>query len=199
MGKKKKTPRKRVKTRGKKIVRKTPPCKPRSSLLKSRILFKQREEQLAEKVALRSKVKTLFEMGLSISEIARKVGRNRVFVRTWCKAKTFLDKKRSGRPRTALTKKTMRALKQCEGKTGQSTRVLASKFNISNASVSRGFEELGLFSYRRPRQSKLKENHIKMRYECAKRYRHAPVEFWEQFFNNRRKTLGGEWVFQLAK
>ena len=93
MGKKKKTPRKRANCRGKKIVRKTPPAKPRPFMLKSRILFREREEKLAEKVALRSKVKTLFEMGLNINQIAKKVGKNRVFVRTWCKAKTFLDKK----------------------------------------------------------------------------------------------------------
>ena len=85
-------------------------------------------------------------------------------------------------PRSALTPQNLRKMKKCANKTGQSNRVVAKRLGFSKSSSSRGFlHELGLPAYRRPKQSKLTEKHIKMRYECSKVWKDAPIETWEEF------------------
>ena len=89
MAKKKKTPRKVVKTSKrrvkKKCFRSPASSSTRQNLLKSRVLFKhdKKELELAAKVALRAKVATLHSLGLSERKIEKLVGKSRCFVRTW--------------------------------------------------------------------------------------------------------------------
>ena len=155
----------------------------RQNLLKSRVLFKhdKKELELAAKVALRAKVATLHSLGLSERKIEKLVGKSRYFVRTWKNETCFLDKPGRGRKRTALTPKNLRKLEGCELKDDQSNRRVGKKLGISKSSVSRGFLGLGMPARKRPKASKLKPNHVKWRFACAKNYRHASPEFWENF------------------
>ena len=59
-------------------------------------------------------------------------------------------------------------MESCEGKLGQSVSVLSKHLDISAGSVSSGFKKLGLFAYRRSVQSRLRQKHIKERYEVSK-------------------------------
>ena len=75
----------------------------------------------------------------------------------------------------------MGKLAACEGKLGQSKTILRDRLGISSGSISNGFKKLGLFAYRRGVQSRLKQNHIRIRFKVSKVMGHKLIKFWERF------------------
>ena len=115
------------------------------------------------------------------ADIACKLKKSPSFVSKWCRATEFFDSPRSGRPVTALTPENLKKLNECEGKLGQSNRVMGAKLGFSKSSASRGFQKLNLFAYRRGVQSRMKPKHIKQRYRVSNIMRLKPIAFWERF------------------
>ena len=116
------------------------------------------------------------------------MGKSPGWVNKWhAETENFDDAERSGRTRTALTPKNLKHLEDCEGKTGQSVRIVGERLGMGKTSASRGFKEVGLTSYRRPKQSKLTDKHEEMRFECAMKHKDKPVTFWEDILNTDEK------------
>ena len=133
---------------------------------------------------------TLFQKaGMQQAEIARILNKSKSWVSKWCNATEFFDAPRKGRPVTALTPENLAKLEECEGKLGQSNRVMGPKLGISKSSVSRGFKKLNLYAYRRGIQSKMRAKHIKQRYAISKIMRppFKTVKFWEKFLVSDEK------------
>ena len=133
-------------------------------------------------ISKRAAVATLAQhTDLCDQAIANKLEVSPKFVRKWKNKTSFETPKRSGRPRNALTPTNMKKIRKCAGKSDQSVRRLATRYKISKSSVSRGFLQQGLPSLRRPKQSKLKPQHIQWRYECAAKFKSLAPKDWEKF------------------
>ena len=131
--------------------------------------------------------------GMSHELIAQKLNRSTRWVRKWSKENRFEDGERSGRPTTALTPTNLRKLRECKGKPDQSVRILASRLDIGKSSSSRGFLKQGLKSFKRPKQSKLTQRHMDIRYETAEKFKDKPPEWWENVLSTDEKlwTVNG--------
>ena len=119
-------------------------------------------------------------------DIARALNKSPSWVVKYCKRdlkkpESFYDAPRSGAAVTALTPENMKVLAACEGKLGKSVTVLRDQLGISTGAISNGFKKLGLFAYRRGVQSRLKQNHITIRFKVSKVMRHKLIKFWERF------------------
>lgn len=183
MGRKKKTP-------VKKIRRKKP-----VKLLNSQKLLQQKNDEFFAK---RAQVAALAQhTDLSNSAIAYKLRVTEGFVRKWKDSTDFTTSPRSGRPRTKLTTKNLKKLRNWAGKDDKSVRYCSEKLKMSKSSASRGFLEQGLKSFRKPKQSKLKKHHIKWRYECAKKFKDEPPEFWERFLITDEKLWTTNGMFNV--
>ena len=116
---------------------------------------------------------TLFQKaGMKQAKICKILKKSSSWVSKWCRATEFFDSPRSGRPVTALTPENLEKLDQCEGKVGQSNRVVGPILGISKSSASRGFKKLHLYAYRRGVQSRMRPKHVKQRYVVSKVMRH---------------------------
>ena len=94
-------------------------------------------------------------------KLGRTQTHNGAHTQKWCHCDHFEEADREGRPRTALTAKNLRKLGECEGKSNQSVRIVGPRLKMGKSSASRGFKELNLVAYKRPKQSKLLKRHIK--------------------------------------
>jgi transposase len=147
-----------------------------------------------EEAQLRAQCRALAQYaGMPQTSIAEKLNRSEGWVSKWTGVDNFEDATRPGRPRTALTPSNMEKLSQCRGKTRQSCAVVAKRLDIGKSSVSRGFLEQDLPALRRPRQSKMTENHEEMRMETAENFKDEPPQFWDDVMSTDEKiwTVNG--------
>ena len=151
-------------------------------------------DALIQKITARAQAAALVQAGISVRNAAKQIKKSSSFVQKWAQATQFEDASRSGRPATALTPKNLKKMKRTEGKSNNSNRKLGQSMNISKSSVSFGFlHKLGMPSYRRDKDSKMKQNHIRWRYECSKIHRFHSPTWWEQLLITDEKiwTVNG--------
>lgn len=121
----------------------------------------------------RAEIAALHNAGLTDNQIAKKIGCTRATVSRWKNERSvatpFQDKKRSGRPSKLTPALQLKIQKIARAKKRRSTRIVARQLrqqklaNISHESVRQALRSGGLSPFKRRKQPRLLERHIRQR------------------------------------
>lgn len=159
------------------------PIKKRKLVECSKLIFS--ETQLS-KLITRVRTIQLLEVGWNNTEISEKLKLSKRTVITIKKScsfdniNSFIEKKKSGRPVKYGKAEENRILKEANI-VGFSPRkfIRTNLDGPSRSTVRRIIQNNQLHPYRRNKQSRVKEWHIKARYEWCRLMKDEPLEFWE--------------------
>ena len=154
-----------------------------------------KSREYLDEIVLRAQCAALYQHAdMSQAAIAFKLAKHRNWVSKWCEKSCFLDAPRSGRPRTSLTPANLKKLSSYEKKNAP-VRTVGPKLKMSKSSASRGFLQLGLKAYRRPKVSKLTKKHIAQRYVATEKFKDEDPEFWDNWIFTDEKWWSEDGFF----